>query len=46
MTVDNDAQADEPEERETVSVDEIRQRVHDMVQNNSVGADRISPLHL
>ncbi|KAG8218354.1 hypothetical protein J3R82DRAFT_3973 [Butyriboletus roseoflavus] len=35
MPVDNDAHAEESEERATVSVDEIRQRVHDMVQNNS-----------
>lgn len=47
MHVDDDeGQAEEPEEQETVSVDEIRQRVRDMAQNNSVGADHILLGHL
>lgn len=33
---EDDAEADQPEEREMVSVDEIRQRVREMAQNNTV----------
>lgn len=47
MHVDDDnGQAEEPEVRETVSMDEIRQRVRDMAQNNPVGADYILFGHL
>ncbi|KAH0839632.1 hypothetical protein J3R83DRAFT_548 [Lanmaoa asiatica] len=34
MPVNDDAQAEEPEEQETVSIDEIRQRVRDIAQND------------
>lgn len=43
---DDAAQAEEPEERETISVDEIRHRARDMAQNNAVGADCILLEHL
>jgi mediator of replication checkpoint protein 1 len=33
---EDDAQADEPEERETVSVDEVRQRLREVAQDNTV----------
>lgn len=36
----DDAPVEEPEQ-ETVSVDEIRQRVREMAQDNPVGADRV-----
>lgn len=35
---DEDAQATEPEERGTVSVDEVRQHLREVAQSNCVGA--------
>ncbi|KAF9224303.1 hypothetical protein BS17DRAFT_779610 [Gyrodon lividus] len=35
VMADDDAQADEPEKRETVSVDEVRQRLREMAQDNT-----------
>ena len=38
---DEDAPGAEPEEQETISVNEIRQRVREMAQNNLVSVNRI-----
>jgi len=42
MPVDDDVPSDEPRQ-ETVSVDEIRQRVREIAQNDPVGPDCILP---